>query len=43
VKEMPLITESRILIVATNGFEEWELFGPRQILRNAAPRSCSLR
>src|SRR6185437_13151015 len=34
VKEMPLITESRILIVATNGFEEWELFGPRQILRN---------
>jgi protease I len=31
---MPLITESRILIVATNGFEEWELFGPRQILRN---------
>jgi protease I len=34
VKEMPLITESRILIVATNGFEEWELFGPRQILQN---------
>jgi deglycase len=31
---MPLITESRILIVATNGFEEWELFGPRQILQN---------
>ena len=30
---MPLITESRILIVATNGFEEWELFGPREILQ----------
>jgi protease I len=30
---MPLITEARILIVATDGFEEWELFGPRQILQ----------
>lgn len=30
---MPLIPESRILIVATDGFEEWELFGPRQILQ----------
>ncbi|HEX5237915.1 MAG TPA: type 1 glutamine amidotransferase domain-containing protein [Sphingomicrobium sp.] len=30
---MPLITESRVLIVATNGFEEWELFGPREILQ----------
>src|SRR6476469_7960555 len=30
---MPLIPESRILIVATDGFEEWELFGPREILR----------
>lgn len=30
---MPLISESRILIVATDGFEEWELFGPREILR----------
>ena len=29
---MPLIPNSRILIVATDGFEEWELFGPRQIL-----------
>jgi protease I len=29
---MPLIPESRILIVATDGFEEWELFGPREIL-----------
>jgi len=29
---MPRISESRILIVATDGFEEWELFGPRQIL-----------
>src|SRR5947208_5998995 len=30
---MPLIPESRILVVATDGFEEWELFGPRQILQ----------
>ena len=30
---MPLITESRVLIVATNGFEEWELFGPLEILQ----------
>jgi protease I len=30
---MPLISESRILIVATDGFEEWELFGPREILQ----------
>jgi protease I len=29
---MPRISESRILIVATDGFEEWELFGPREIL-----------
>lgn len=29
---MPRISEARILIVATDGFEEWELFGPRQIL-----------
>jgi protease I len=29
---MPLITEARVLIVATDGFEEWELFGPKQIL-----------
>ena len=29
---MPQISESRILIVATDGFEEWELFGPKQIL-----------
>lgn len=27
------IPDARILIVATNGFEEWELFGPRQILQ----------
>ncbi len=31
---MPSIPESRILIVATDGFEEWELFGPREILQN---------
>jgi protease I len=29
---MPRITEARILMVATDGFEEWELFGPKQIL-----------
>jgi protease I len=29
---MPPINEARILIVATDGFEEWELFGPKQIL-----------
>ena len=31
---MPAIGNSRVLIVATDGFEEWELFGPRQILRD---------
>ena len=30
---MPQISESRVLIVATDGFEEWELFGPREILQ----------
>ncbi|GAA3909020.1 type 1 glutamine amidotransferase domain-containing protein [Sphingomonas limnosediminicola] len=30
---MPQINEARVLIVATDGFEEWELFGPRQILQ----------
>ena len=29
---MPQIGEARVLIVATDGFEEWELFGPKQIL-----------
>ena len=29
---MPLISESRVLIMASDGFEEWELFGPREIL-----------
>ena len=29
---MPLIAEARVLIVASDGFEEWELFGPREIL-----------
>ncbi len=28
------ISDARILIVATDGFEEWELFGPRQILQD---------
>ena len=27
------IPDSRVLIVATDGFEEWELFGPREILQ----------
>src|SRR6476661_1861754 len=30
---MPLIPNSRVLIVATDGFEEWELFGPREIFQ----------
>jgi len=30
---MPRIPDARVLIVATDGFEEWELFGPRQILQ----------
>ena len=30
---MPEISKARILIVATDGFEESELFGPRQILQ----------
>jgi protease I len=29
---MPKIADARVLIVATDGFEEWELFGPREIL-----------
>ena len=42
---MPLIPDSRILIVATDGFEEWELFGPRQILqeRGADVQLASLK
>jgi len=30
---MSRIPDARVLIVATDGFEEWELFGPRQILQ----------
>ena len=30
---MPAIPNSRVLIIATDGFEEWELFGPRQLLQ----------
>jgi protease I len=30
---MPTIPNSGVLIVATDGFEEWELFGPREILQ----------
>ena len=29
---MPSISQAKVLIVATDGFEEWELFGPRAIL-----------
>ena len=29
---MPRISEARVLIVASDGFEEWELFGPREML-----------
>ena len=28
------ISDARVLIVATDGFEEWALFGPRQILQD---------
>ena len=31
---MPKISDARLLIMATDGFEEWELFGPRQILQD---------
>jgi deglycase len=31
---MPQISDARVLIVATDGFEEWELFGPRRILES---------
>jgi deglycase len=30
---MPSIANARILVIATDGFEEWELFGPLEILR----------
>ena len=30
---MPSLPKARVLIVATDGFEEWELFGPREILQ----------
>lgn len=29
---MSRIADAKVLIVATDGFEEWELFGPRQML-----------
>lgn len=32
---MPKISDSKVLIVATDGFEESELFGPREILMKA--------
>jgi protease I len=42
---MPQIPNARVLIVATDGFEEWELFGPRQILqeRGADVQLASLK
>src|SRR6476646_2119981 len=41
---MPSLPDSKVLIVATDGFEEWELFGPRQILqeRGAEVKLASL-
>ena len=41
---MPSLPNSKVLIVATDGFEEWELFGPRQILqeRGAEVKLASL-
>jgi protease I len=30
---VPSLANAKVLIVATSGFEEWELFGPRQILQ----------
>ena len=35
---MPGIADARILIMATDGFEESELFGPRAILRDRGAR-----
>ena len=42
---MPRISDAKVLIVATDGFEEWELFGPREILgkRGAEVALASLR
>ena len=42
---MPRISEARVLIVATDSFEEWELFGPKQILeqRGAEVALASLK
>ena len=34
---MPRISDAKVLIVATSGFEEWELFGPLQILQERGP------
>ena len=47
---MPAISAARVLIVATDGFEESELFGPREILRArgaevvlASPRTAPIQ
>jgi len=41
---MRSLSDCRVLIVATDGFEEWELFGPREILqqRGAEVKLASL-
>lgn len=42
---MPKISESKILIIATDGFEQSELFGPREILidKGATVKLASLK
>src|SRR4051812_39536942 len=30
---MPQVSQARVLVIATDGFEESELFGPREILK----------
>ena len=47
---MPAISQAKVLIVATDGFEESELFGPREILERrgaevvlASPRAAPIQ
>ena len=37
---MPDISKAKILIVASDGFEESELFGPREILQDGRGREA---
>jgi protease I len=37
---MPKMSDSRVLIVATDGFEEWELFGPREMMQLRGAEVC---